>query len=129
MTGNAVTPRKVPSIRRQRGVQYMHVVSLFFGLILVMCNMAEGALTGSTQGAAAVQTTSCSTNRDCTGGSFCKLKKGGCKRKRDPKGTCTKKSSHCPRTYIPVCGCDGKTYSNACLCHSEGVNIAKNGSC
>ncbi|MEM1009178.1 MAG: Kazal-type serine protease inhibitor [Myxococcota bacterium] len=31
--------------------------------------------------------------------------------------------------YQPVCGCNGKTYSSACLAASSGVSVKKQGSC
>jgi hypothetical protein len=29
----------------------------------------------------------------------------------------------------PVCGCNGKTYSNACIAKAAGVDVASQGSC
>ena len=45
------------------------------------------------------------------------------------KGTCKPKPTSCDNTKKPVCGCDNKTYNNACQASKQGVSIAKSGPC
>lgn len=44
-------------------------------------------------------------------------------------GVCRDIPQACPEIFAPVCGCDGTTYSNACLAAAEGVSVEKDGEC
>lgn len=44
-------------------------------------------------------------------------------------GQCTEQPTVCTKEWAPVCGCDGRNFSNDCVAHSHGVSIRHRGLC
>jgi hypothetical protein len=64
----------------------------------------------------------------CEEGEFCQFDPGRCDF-IDDLGTCVETPEICLPFVDPVCGCDGRTYTNACFAAMAGVSIDHEGEC
>jgi hypothetical protein len=65
----------------------------------------------------------------CSDSDWCDCPDGAVCGAGDFFGTCRARPEVCTEQYLPVCGCDGKTHSNACQAAAAGTDVAYPGKC
>lgn len=86
---------------------------------------AVGFLAFLAEATPAAPAKSCTTNAQCPKKNYCAKPVGECK----GKGECTERPQACPDVFLPVCGCNGKTFSNDCWAAMDGVSVKAQGEC
>ena len=95
----------------------MRFLKLFIILFIIISFFMPGLL-GSQE--------PCTDNSQCEVNEYCRKKEEDC----NGIGVCVENADiMCTTEWEPICGCDGKTYSNACSATSAGMNIAYSGEC
>lgn len=65
----------------------------------------------------------------CDEGEYCAFPPEATCGAADQMGVCAPRPEACIQIYQPVCGCDDRTYGNACTAASAGVSVAYEGEC
>ncbi len=65
----------------------------------------------------------------CSDSEYCAYEAGQYCGAADAQATCKPRPEVCTFDHNPVCGCDGKTYSNACAANAAGTGVQTKGEC
>lgn len=66
---------------------------------------------------------------ECIAGEFCNFEPNPDCGGTDKGGVCETTPQICQTIYKPVCGCDKRSYSNACGAHAAGISVQHEGLC
>ncbi|HWZ87830.1 MAG TPA: Kazal-type serine protease inhibitor domain-containing protein [Polyangiaceae bacterium] len=80
---------------------------------LIACNTTCGGFVGNT----------------CSATEYCAYMPGQSCGEADASSNCMTRPDSCPDIYMPVCGCDQKTYPSACNANAAGQGLFALGAC
>ena len=65
----------------------------------------------------------------CSASEYCAYQEGELCGDGDAEAVCKSRPATCIELYVPVCGCNRKTYDNSCLAAAAGTGIYTAGKC
>jgi hypothetical protein len=65
----------------------------------------------------------------CGDTEYCAYEAGASCGQADAQSICRPRPEVCTQLYLPVCGCDGQTYSNSCHAAAAGTGVFSAGAC
>jgi hypothetical protein len=94
-----------------------------------ICSCSAGQLRCTLRACPAPKACGARAGNSCTANEYCAYGEGSYCGAADAQSVCKPRPSACDTVYAPVCGCDAKTYGNACAAAEAGSGVLHAGPC